>query len=56
MKITIVTTTINIPYFLESYIKNFQKHNHRDITFIIIGDRKTARGAEEYIQNLNKTL
>lgn len=54
MKITIVTTTINIPYCLNSYLSNFQKHNHRDIKFIIIGDLKTPNSVKKYVEGLNK--
>lgn len=53
MKISIVTTTIRIPYFIDSYIKNFKKYNHKHINFIIIGDLKTHKGIKRYIKGLN---
>ena len=40
MKATIVTTTINVPYFLEDYAKNADQFGH-NVDFIVVGDRKT---------------
>lgn len=41
MKGAIVLTTINVPKVLIEYANNFQKFNHSDIGFIVIGDRRT---------------
>jgi len=43
MKVSIVTTSINPPTFLDSYINNFKKYKVpvKDITFIVVGDKKT---------------
>jgi len=55
MKIVIVTTTINIPIFLESYTRNFKEHSVRynEITFIIVGDLKSPnQNIKDYIKRL----
>lgn len=41
MKVTIVTTTINIPVLLLDYAENARAHRHRHLDFIVIGDRKS---------------
>src|ERR1035437_4875697 len=45
MKVTVCTTTIYIPTFLEAYFENAKRYGH-DVTFIVIGDRKTPDAAE----------
>ncbi len=53
--VAIVTTTINIPLFLESYIRNFEQFpvDGDKITFIIIGDLKSPhQKIKDYIQKL----
>jgi len=42
MKISIVTTSIHGPQFIQEYCKNLKEHNHEEeINFIVIGDNKT---------------
>ncbi len=41
MKTTIVTTTIYIPELLRVYARNARDFGHKEIDFIVIGDRKT---------------
>jgi hypothetical protein len=56
MKTAIVTTTINIPIFIESYVKHLQKSsiNIKDLIFIIIGDLKSPnKEINEYLSKLN---
>jgi hypothetical protein len=53
-KLAIVTTTINVPQFLEDYCKDFKLHNRSDVLFIIIGDKKTPNDAESYCQSLGE--
>ena len=50
--IAVVTTTINVPHFLEDYCKDFKIHNHTDVIFIIIGDKKTPDEAKSYCERL----
>jgi hypothetical protein len=53
--VAIVTTTINIPYFLESYIQNFESYSidNNGLVFIIIGDlRSPHQEIKEYIQRV----
>ena len=52
MKISIVTTTINIPVLLTNYAKNARYYGHKDIEFITIGDRKSASGTAEFCKSL----
>jgi Reversibly glycosylated polypeptide len=53
-KLAIVTTTINVPHFLEDYCKDFKLHNRSDVRFIIIGDKKTPTEAESYCLSLGE--
>ena len=45
MKTCILTTTINVPTLLLDYARNASDHGHRDVEFIVVGDRKTPAGA-----------
>ena len=49
----IVTTTINIPYFLDDFSKNAIKYNHENIKFYIIGDLKTPKEIKNYLNKLS---
>lgn len=49
MKTSIVTTTINLPRFLEAYVPNLQHYGHKDVNIIIVGDTKTPKETEEYV-------
>ena len=53
MKVTITTTTINVPYLIEDYIKDVIKYNRQDyVDFIITGDKKTPVAAKEFCQKM----
>jgi hypothetical protein len=56
--IAVVTTTINIPYFLESYIKGFERCCIDDrLVFVIVGDlRSPHREIEEYVHKVSSGL
>ncbi len=55
MHVTITTTTINIPYLIEDYIKDVIKYNRQDyVDFVITGDKKTPKEAKEYCQKLQE--
>ncbi len=41
MKTTIVTTTIYVPGALEKYAQNARFYGHANVSFVVIGDRKT---------------
>ena len=47
MRTCILTTTIRVPTLLRDYALNASEHGHRDVEFIVVGDRKTPTGAEE---------
>jgi len=52
----IVTTTINIPTFLEGICKNLKKYKYKNNStkIIVISDLKTPKGAKKYCNNLVK--
>ena len=55
MKVTITTTTINVPYLIEDYIKDVIKHNRQDyVDFVITGDKKTPLEAKVFCQKLQE--
>src|ERR1700694_3138692 len=54
MKLAIVTTTINVPQFLEDYCADFKLHNRTDVLFIVIADKKTPDEAKSYCQSLGE--
>jgi hypothetical protein len=54
MKTAIVTTTINVPEFLDGYCRDFLKHGRRDVGFVVIGDKKTPPEAQAYCENLGQ--
>lgn len=54
MKITITTTTINVPYLLEDYIKDAIKFGHNNVDFIIAGDKKTPDETPQYCKELGQ--
>jgi hypothetical protein len=57
--ISVVTTTINVPYFLEDYIIHHieQYTSNNELTFIIIGDLKSPHKAiKEYLQRISSHL
>ena len=52
MKTAIVTTTINIPTFLEDICENANEYNHNELGIIIIGDKKTPYEITSFVDNL----
>lgn len=52
MKTAIVTTTINVPEFLEEYCRDSAEFGRKDLVFIVVGDRKTPAEAEHYCERL----
>lgn len=54
MKTTIVTTTINVPVLLSQYAENARSYGHRDVDFIVIGDRKTPPEAADFCRKLER--
>jgi len=57
MKYSLVFTTINVPYLLEDYIKNFKHFNHgpEDVEIIVIGDLKTPLDIDSFINKINES-
>ena len=52
MKTAIVTTTINVPEFLEGYCRDSVEFCRKDLVFIVVADRKTPAKAEDYCKDL----
>src|ERR1039457_3873648 len=52
MKTTIVTTTINIPAALLKYGRNARHDGHRDLDFVVIGDRKSPLETADFCRSV----
>jgi hypothetical protein len=52
MKTTIVTTTINIPVLLKAYAENAHSWGHRNVDFIVIGDRKSPPDTADFCKTV----
>ncbi len=50
----ILTTTINVPYFLQKLLKNIKKYNHTNSYVVVIADKKTPSKAKNYCKKLSK--
>ena len=50
MKTTIVTTTINIPILLLEHARNAWRYGHKDLDFVVIGDRKSPPETADFCQ------
>lgn len=55
MKISFITTTINVPYLLKDYVQDAKKHHPTaDFDVIVSGDKKTHPEAASFCQQLAK--
>ena len=52
MKTSIVTTTIHIPHALERCARNAKDYGHKEVEFIVAGDRKSPAGTREFCDGL----
>jgi hypothetical protein len=52
MKTTIVTTTINIPALLLEYARNARRYGHKDLDFVVVGDRKSPPGTADFCKSV----
>ncbi len=52
MRVTIVTTTINIPVLLREYAENARYYGHTDVDFVVIGDRKSPPGTADFCRTV----
>ena len=50
----IITSTINVPYFLDSILKNAKTYGEKNFKIYVIGDLKTPSQAGNYCSNLSK--
>ncbi len=50
----ILTTTINVPTFLDNICKNISRFKHKDFFFLVIADKKTPINARSYCQSIAK--
>jgi len=53
MKNVILTTTINLPLFLEDICKNLNKFKNNDTSILVIGDKKTPIQTNSFCKKLN---
>lgn len=53
MNTTIVTTTINVPSALEKYAQNARFYGHSDLSFVVIGDKKTPAETRTFCNSLS---
>lgn len=53
-KTTLATTTIRVPTFIEDVCQNIVRHAHTDISWYIIGDRKTPAEAGELCASVSQ--
>ena len=51
-RIAVVLTTINQPTVIQDYVENGRHYGHKDLVFIIVGDKKSPAGCEEYLAGL----
>jgi hypothetical protein len=49
---TLVTTTIHIPYVLNDYAKDAKKHGFNDLSLIVVGDYKTPPETRQFCREL----
>ena len=54
MKTTIVTTTIFVPEPLVRYAENARQYGHQDVSFIVVGDRKTPAAAADLCARISR--
>lgn len=52
MKVTIVTTTINIPKLLIKYAQNARRYGHKELDFVVIGDRKSPPETADFCKSV----
>ena len=52
----ILTTTINVPYFLDNLLKNIKKFKHRNTYVLVIADKKTPIAAKNYFDTFYKLV
>ena len=53
---TIVTTTVNVPTFLEGYRKNIERYGHSESSYIVVGDRKSHPDTADFCKKLPNCL
>jgi hypothetical protein len=54
MKISIVTTTINVPTFFDGYCQDIILQSDNQVSFVVIGDKKTPIEVGPYCEGLEK--
>ena len=52
MKTTIVTTTINIPVLLLKYAENARRYGHKEVDFVVVGDRKSPPETADFCKSV----
>ena len=52
----ILTTTINIPYFLNDILRNVKKFKHKNTYVVVIADKKTPLKAKTYCKSISMII
>lgn len=52
----ILTTTINVPTFLDNICKNIYRFKHKNFFFLVIADKKHLKMPEVTVKVLQKNL
>ena len=50
----VLTTTINVPIFLENICRNINRFKHKNVFILVIGDKKTPKKANSYCNRVSK--
>src|ERR1700733_10827292 len=51
-KTIFVTTTIHIPTFLTAYALDAERYGHQDVSFIVIGDKKSPTETADFCETI----
>lgn len=54
MKTAIVTTTINVPEFLDGYCRDSAEFGRKNLVFVVVADKKTPTEAQAYCERLER--
>jgi Reversibly glycosylated polypeptide len=55
MKVAVVTTTIHVPELLRCYAEDARQFGRSDVSFIVVGDRKTPAATRDFCEGLRRS-
>jgi hypothetical protein len=56
MKITLITTAVQLPESLRDYCENAKHFQHQNLDLIVVGDRKSVPGLKSYCDSIHRDL